>query len=231
MFVVGLTGGIASGKSTVSAMLRRHGAYVVDVDAIVRGLQQPGTRVTTRITFIWRDVARMNGDAVEIDRAKLAEIVFNDKKEKKRLEAVLFLPTVFGILSEVFYGLLWQNGIVVVDHPYLLEVRALTWLFSRIAVVSVPHEVQWDRLKARNPEFTDAHIERRIDSQMPEKERRKYADDIIDNAGGLTATEARVQELLEEWRRQRNVRRVKVCASVIGLVGVWKAVSYVRGSG
>ena len=216
MFIVGLTGNIATGKSTVSAIFRRRGAYIVDVDQIIQSLQKPNSPVTKRIVSRWPSVGCKKGDMLSIDRPALASIVFGNRAERQALERIMFLPTVLGIMKRVSYGVFCQRGIVIIDHPYLFESKALKWLFSRVIVVSVPREVQRQRLQQRNPTFTEAHIEQRVSNQLPLEEKVKQADFVVDNAGSVEDTEEMVTEILEKLVEIRWQRTSRLGVALVG---------------
>ncbi|KNH08717.1 dephospho-CoA kinase [Perkinsela sp. CCAP 1560/4] len=210
MFLIGLTGGIATGKSTVASIFRRKGAYIVDVDSIIRSLQEPNSRVTRKIVARWPQVGVASLGHVSIDRVALAKIVFENAHERKALERIMFLPTVVGIIKESLYGLLTSRGLVVVDHPYLYESRAISWMFAKVIVVWTPADLQRERLRQRNPTFSDQHIAHRIGNQIPLEEKIRLADILIDNSRSLRDAEQQVDKVYADILAMRRKVRMAI---------------------
>lgn len=193
MIIVGLTGGIATGKSTVARMFAKRGATVLDGDQMVRELQQPGTTVydTTVEAFGPRIV---RGDAT-LDRKLLGEIVFRDEKLRRRLEAIVHPALVTAVERRL--AELERDGVpmTVVELPLLIEAgseRRFDW----VVVVTAPEEVQVTRLMA-DRRLTREEALGRIHSQMPLPEKVKRADFVVENRGDIRETEKRVQEIYE----------------------------------
>ena len=188
--VIGLTGGIASGKSTVSGFFARCGAVVVDADAIAH-------RVMARGMPAWQAVVDHFGEAIldgrgGIDRERLGEVVFNDVRQKERLEVIVH-PFVFEAMArEVAAAEKRQPGVLVVlDVPLLLETGMREGL-DEIVVVYVPESVQIQRLTARDG-LTEPQARARVAAQMPIEQKRQLADVVIDNTGSLDKTRRQVQ--------------------------------------
>lgn len=224
--VVGLTGGIASGKSTVLRMLRELGVITLDADQVVRELEQPGTEEWTRIVNLFgRDVVRTDG---QLDRARLARKVFADPVARRQLEEIVH-PAVYARLRQQLDDVFRQlNGrataarldakgkareelkgraevedelVIVVDIPLLFESDAAKWLpLNRVAVVSVTPEVQRQRLMMRDG-LTVEQAEQRLHAQWPLAEKVRRADDVVDNSGGIENTRSQVQRLVARWRQ------------------------------
>jgi dephospho-CoA kinase len=179
MILVGLTGGIGSGKSTVSSMLAARGAEIVDADAITREVQQPGSEVVNAI-------AERFGDEVldterGLIRAKLAEIVFSDPGALQELNKIVH-PAVGAEINRRVNLLASNDGVVVLDIPLLTE-NPRHRLQAKI-VVDVPVDVQVDRL-VRYRGFTDDDARARIVRQASREDRLRDADFVIDNAGTI----------------------------------------------
>jgi dephospho-CoA kinase len=189
VFVVGLTGGIGSGKSTVSRRLAEKGALVIDADAITRDLQEPGTGVFDRI------VARF-GDGVvgpdgRLDRPALARLVFNDPEARRDLEAIVH-PAVAAEAQRRTAEVAAPDGIVVYDVPLLVEAGRTG--FDAVVVVDVDPEIALDRLVGQRG-MVEADVRARMASQATREQRRAVADRIIDNSDGLDDLDRQVDGL------------------------------------
>ncbi|MEX2394535.1 MAG: dephospho-CoA kinase [Actinomycetota bacterium] len=187
--VVGLTGGIGSGKSTVLAMLAERGATVIDADAIVHELQRSGTDVFKAMVSTFGD--EIVGPDGELDRPKVASIVFNDPEQLKQLNAIVH-PEVGKVVLERLASA-GEHGIVVIDIPLLTEnTRAERGLRS-VVVVDVSPSTQVERAVARGGDRPD--VESRIASQASREDRLQLADHVIDNEGSLSGLQRQVDEL------------------------------------
>jgi len=191
---MGLTGGIASGKSTVSRLLVQRGAALVDADKIAREVVEPG-QPSLRL------IAERFGQAVlledgSLNRKKLGEIVFSDPAEREALERITH-PAIRGIMKDRMAGFGRENPkrLVVVDVPLLYE-SELVSLFHKVMVVYVPRKVQLARLMERDRLGLEA-ARRRLDAQMDIEEKRKRADYVIDNSGSLEDT---IRQIDDFWR-------------------------------
>lgn len=192
---VGLTGGIGSGKSTVSALLAERGAIVIDYDLLARDVVEVGTPALAAI------VERFGPDVLHADgslnRPALGDIVFADDDARRDLEAITH-PAI-GELAWARDGAAPDGSIVVHDHPILVEV-GLAAFMDVVVVVDVPEEVQMDRLvRLRGMAQTDARA--RIAAQSSRDERLAAADVVIDNAGTVDELVAVVDAL---WLRLRS---------------------------
>ena len=195
---IGLTGGIASGKSTVAGLLEKLGATVVDADAIVHELQGPGQRLAAEIGKSFGDrVLRTDGS---VNRAALGVLIFRDPAARQRLNQLVH-PRVGGeITRRVQAARKAGVGVVVLDIPLLLEVRdptvsAKTLLgIDTVVVVWVPLETQIARLIQRD-HFSREEALQRTSAQMPLDEKRLFADHVIDNSGTPEETERQVRAL------------------------------------
>jgi len=188
--LVGLTGGIATGKSTVSEILARLGAVLVDADQLAREVVAPGEPALADVVREFGDVLRPDGT---LDRKKLAAIVFADPSRRSRLEAILH-PAIRARFDARLDALTREGfeGIVVFDAPVMIESGGYKNM-DRLIVVVTDEVIQRARLVARDADAADG--ERRIASQMPLAEKAKLADYVIDNTGDRAATEARTREV------------------------------------
>lgn len=198
MLKVGLTGSIAVGKSFVCEVLRELGAHVLDADQTARDVVKPGSEGLRRIVEEFGPEV-LTG-AGELDRAKMASIVFADESKRQRLNSI-----VHPLVIEAQDG--WisareaedQNGIAVIDAALMIESGGYR-RFDKLIVVWCDSGVQLDRLKNRNG-FDDAEALRRIKSQMPQEEKKRYADYLIDTSEGFETTRQRTIEVFGELRR------------------------------
>jgi dephospho-CoA kinase len=189
---VGLTGGIGSGKSTVSAILAELGAVVIDADRLAREVVAKGTPGLERVVEAFGpEVLTPDGD---MDRAKVGEIVFGDEAKRKVLEGIVH-PLVFERYAELEASAP-TDGLVIHDIPLLAESgRADT--FDAVLVVDVPAEVQVERL-ARDRGMSREDAEARIAAQATREQRRAIATYVIDNTGTREDLRQRVTEVFEQ---------------------------------
>ncbi|MDP2292735.1 MAG: dephospho-CoA kinase [Actinomycetota bacterium] len=191
MILVGLTGGIGSGKSTVSAALAARGAVIVDADQVVRDVQQPGSPVLAKLAERFGDeVIAADGS---LDRAALAGIAFADPDALKALNAIVH-PAVGAEMNRQVMAELGTEKVVVMDIPLLTE-NPRKELQGKI-VVDVPVEVQVQRL-VQFRGFDEADARARIERQSTREQRLEGADFVIDNSGDLDALEPQIDRLWE----------------------------------
>jgi dephospho-CoA kinase len=198
MPLVALTGGIASGKSTVAGRLAEHGAVIVDADAIVREVQQPGTPVLAALSAEF-GTAMLRPDG-SLDRAALGARVFGDPDAVARLNAIVH-PAVRELSQRRFEEALSAapDAVVVYDVPLLVEAR-VSDPWDLIVVTHAPAELRTQRLvqlRGLTPEAARA----RIASQVDDATRLAVADVVIDTAGAIEDTMSQTDDL---WRRIRN---------------------------
>ncbi|MZQ85079.1 dephospho-CoA kinase [Paenibacillus sp. 5J-6] len=187
---IGLTGGIACGKSTVSAMLVSRGALLVDADQIARDVVQPGSPVLEQVAaHFGQAVIQEDGS---LHRKKLGEIVFGNTEARKQLEHILHPPIRKMIRDQMeAYENQFPDKLVVVDIPLLFE-SDLSFMFNEVMVVYVPPHIQVERLMRRD-NLTESAANNRINAQMSIEEKRKLADIVIDNSGTWEDTLASVE--------------------------------------
>jgi len=177
MILVGLTGGIGSGKSTVSDLLRQRGAIVVDADAITREVQLPGSPVLVELAEAFGDHVIAADET--LDRAAVANVVFGDPEALKRLNAIVH-PAVGRLMNDRILEQRATQNVVILDIPLLTE-NPREGLQGRI-VVDVPVETQVERLVSFRG-FTEDDARARIARQATRDERLAGADFVIDNSG------------------------------------------------
>jgi dephospho-CoA kinase len=205
--LVGLTGGIATGKSTVTAMLASPSVRVVDADALAREVVEPGTPALAQIVAEFgREVLQAEG---RLDRARLGEIVFPDPVKRKRLEAITH-PAIRARFEKIMADLerAGWDGILIWDAALLVESGGNKKM-DRLVVVTTDAATQLRRLMGRDGVSEEA-ARARTASQMPLAVKARYADYVIDNSGTPQQTEARVREVyraLLDDLRQHQARR------------------------
>lgn len=193
---IGLTGGIATGKSTVSALLVSKGALLIDADVIAREVMLPGHPVLAA-------AAELFGQAIllpdgTLDRKRLGDIVFNDPTQRRALNDITH-PAIRKEIRGQMETLQkeYPNRLVVVDIPLLFESQ-LEYMFDQVLLVYAPFEIQLKRLMERNY-LTMEEARARIQSQMDIEEKKQKADIVIDNSGQPLETERQIDKL---WIQQ-----------------------------
>jgi len=185
---IALTGSIGMGKSTVARMFERAGVPVFDADAEVRRLQGPGGALVERIGV--RFPGAVHGGA--LDREKLAEIVLDDPQELADLERIVH-PAVRAAREE-FIDCNRGAPALVFEIPLLFETAGETE-FDKVVVVSAPREIQRARVLER-PAMTAAKLSSILDRQVPDEEKRRRADFVVDTGTDLSTTESQVRDIL-----------------------------------
>ncbi|KJS20076.1 MAG: dephospho-CoA kinase [Clostridiaceae bacterium BRH_c20a] len=194
MLVIGLTGGIASGKSIISDSLRKMGAVIIDADILSRQVVEPGEEA-------WRKIWRYFGSQAfnedrTINRKKLADIIFSDP-EKRRILNEIVHPEVLN-KTQLLIAQYKKEGLaplIVVDAPLLIE-AGMYKMVDEVWVIAVAEELQVRRVMARDNISLEAAL-KRLESQMPMEEKLKYAQRVIDNNQDLAHT---INQIKEIWR-------------------------------
>jgi dephospho-CoA kinase len=192
--LIGLTGGIASGKSTVAAILRRLGAAIINADELSREVVQPEREA-------WREIVATFGaqvlqDDQTLDRKKIRKIVFDDREARRKLEAIVH-PRVRSLAEQRVQELAAAgHSIIVYEVPLLFENQIHLWL-RPVVLVACDTTTQKTRLQKRD-RLTDAEAQQHLDAQMSLEDKRKLADYVIDNNGSLEELERQVHAVLQE---------------------------------
>ena len=195
--MIGLTGGIGSGKSTVAALLAAKGAVIVDADAIARQVVEPGSPVLDRLAE--RFGADIVGPDGHLDRARLAERAFVDDESRRDLDGITHPAIGEEFLRQVAAA---PDGAVVVhDVPLLVESKNPAQ-YRGVIVVEAPRELRLARLEARGIPVADA--ERRMAQQATDEQRREIATWVLDNSGAVDALHAQVEAVWPELVRFAN---------------------------
>jgi dephospho-CoA kinase len=199
--IIGLSGGIGSGKSTVTRLLASFGAITVDADAIVHELQAPGTKMLAAIAAEFgAGVIRDDGS---LDRAALGDIVFRDAGARARLGMLVHPPVIAEMVRRAREGAASGAPLVVLDIPLFFEGQkagtgtATAMNYDATVLVWVPRSVQIERTVARDG-CDVGEAERRVAAQMPIDDKRALASHIIDNSGSPESTREQVEALWQE---------------------------------
>jgi dephospho-CoA kinase len=184
MRLIGVTGGIATGKTTVDRMLAAHGATVIDADELAREVVRPGEPALEEVaTRFGSDVIRPDGS---LDRTRLGRLVFADSEARRDLERITH-PRIMELMRErIAAALAAPAPLVAVDIPLLFE-KQREGMFEGVLLVYAPRDVQLRRLRERNG-LDQAAALQRLAAQLPIDEKRERATWIIDNSEGLDAT-------------------------------------------
>jgi dephospho-CoA kinase len=198
MLRVGLTGSIGVGKSFVASVFMELGCHVLDADLTAREVVLPGTPGLGALTEAFGEEI-LNTDGT-LDRKRLGALVFADENQRQRLNHILH-PFIIARQDEILRE--WEvedpNGIGIVDAALMIESGGYK-RFDKLIVVHCRPEVQLERLMLRD-KLSRAEAERRINSQMPQEEKQKFADYLIDTSDGFDLTRARTVEVYNQLTR------------------------------
>ena len=195
MRIVGLTGSLGTGKTTVAAMFAKRGAKIVDADAITKALLVKNKKCIKKVAKAFPDVILTAG---KVDRAKLAKIVFKNPRELKKLTDILYPEA----LKEVkrLVSLYRRAPLVVLDVPLLFEAGWESLADVTVVVKAFRHQ-QIKRIEERTG-LTKAHILSRLKFQMPQTEKIRLSDIVIDNSGPLQDTRAQVDAIIDRLQQR-----------------------------
>nr|WP_276564894.1 dephospho-CoA kinase [Brevibacillus halotolerans] len=189
---MGLTGGIASGKSTVAAMLRERGVTVIDADLIAREVVEVGKPAYNGIVkYFGTSVLDETG---ALNRAVLGEMIFSDREKRMVLNEIVHPEVRKEMRLQATLAQERGERLVFMDIPLLYESK-LTYMVDRVVVVYVPESVQFIRLMERD-EFDEEQAKKRLRAQMNIEEKRKLANYVIDNQGSRSDTQKQVDDLV-----------------------------------
>ena len=201
MVVIGVTGGVGTGKSTVATMFKQLGAVVLDADAIAHQVMEPKR-------LAWRQIVKSFGEDIlnddqTVNRKQLAALVFHDEQSRKRLEAIIH-PQVLRTIKQRLHRLRRSRRIraVVLDVPLLVEAGA-QGLADTLVVVTAPPEVQRARLREKY-KWAEGEIDARIAAQWDVSAKAALADHVVDNSDGVDATRTQVKRI---WSRRVPLSR------------------------
>lgn len=194
MTVIGLTGGIASGKSTVANYLKENGFAVIDADIAARQAIEKGTEGLRKVAETFPGVLNEDGT---LNRKALGTIIFNDKAQRDSLNEIVH-PIVRRLMDEEKAAALSEGKVVVMDIPLLYE-NELEHTVDEVWVVYVSYDIQKMRLMKRN-ELSESEADARINSQMSMDEKRDKADIVIDNCHDLDSLYKRLEALIKDYK-------------------------------
>jgi dephospho-CoA kinase len=197
--LIGLTGSIAAGKSAVSDFLRQQGAHIIDADALSRQAVLPGSQGAASIKEAFG--GQFFDEQGELKRRALGDYIFANPQKRELLNSLLHPLIAQSALQQ--YREIQQKDprtLVILDAPLLIEAGWHEWC-QQVWVVIAPEEVRLERLMKRD-NMSLAQAQRRLSSQMPQQEKLKYADAVIDNGGALENTYQQVLKLLSAYRKQ-----------------------------
>ncbi|MDO8491803.1 MAG: dephospho-CoA kinase [Dehalococcoidia bacterium] len=199
LIVIGLTGGILSGKSTVANMLKKLGATIIDADKVGHEAYRPDTET-------WREVVAAFGENIlqpdrEIDRRKLAQIVFNDPQALQKLNGIMH-PRMFQMMKDKIEALRREEktDVLVLEAAILIEANWIP-LADQVWVTAAPEETVIQRLVNRNG-LTEEQARARIKSQLSSAERARHADVVIDTNCTLAEVEDKVKKLWADMKKE-----------------------------
>ncbi|XP_057518918.1 dephospho-CoA kinase [Amaranthus tricolor] len=225
MRIVGLTGGISSGKSTISNLFKAHGIPIVDADIVARDALKKGTGGWKKVVEAFgNDILQPDG---EVDRPQLGRIVFSNPDRRQLLNRLLAPYISSGIVKEIMK--LWLKGhkVIVLDIPLLFEAKMDKWT-KPIIVVWVDRETQLKRLVSRD-RISDEEAYNKINAQMSLDTKKTKADIVIDNTGSLDDLNEQFQKVLRvvtqplTWREFMLCRQGAFYALAIVFLGVFMA--------
>ncbi|NYF25150.1 dephospho-CoA kinase [Sporosarcina sp. JAI121] len=193
--IIGLTGSIASGKSTVSAMLKKKGFPIVDADEIARLVVEPGSPVLSEISRIFgQDILHEDGS---LNREKLGERIFGNAEERKKLNGIIHPAIRKEMVRQKEDWISKGANTVILDIPLLFESKLQSFV-DKIIVVSVTPEIQKQRLMTRNV-LSEEEAEARIRSQLSMAEKEQGADAVLQNNESVEQTGEQLEEILLDW--------------------------------
>ncbi|XP_064549545.1 dephospho-CoA kinase [Drosophila montana] len=223
MFIVAVTGGIATGKSTVTSVFERHGIPVIDADKIAREIVEPGQPC-------WHKIRAAFGDEVllpskELNRAVLGRLIFENKELRGKLNQITHPVIHRTIFWRIFKLFMSGHAWIVLDLPLLFETGILMDFIHKIVTVSCDSDKQLLRLLARN-ELSEMEARNRIDSQMPLEKKCEKSHFVVNNNGDVDETEAAamriytmMQESKQHWYNRFSLLGIIliVCITIIFL--------------
>jgi len=197
--LVGLTGGMGSGKSTASRLFGELGAYVLDADALCRELMEPDQPVWRKIVD-WLGESVLNPDRT-LNRARIADHVFRHPDDRKKLEAILH-PKVFELEARRYEAIRQDDpdAVVVIDAALLIESGNYRKV-DKVVVVACDEALCLERILAGRP-FKKEDVLRRMRTQMPLDEKLTHADHVIDNSGDPAALQTQVETLFRQFQAE-----------------------------
>ena len=202
MLLVGLTGGIGSGKSTVAAMLERRGAVVIDADDLARRAVDPGSPGYQQVVEAFG--RQLIADGGDLDRERLAQLVFADPEARKRLESIVH-PEVARRFAQELEAYRDTDRVVVYVVPLLVE-RSLQAAFDVVVAISASPEIREERLIADRA-MTSEEIRGRMAAQLSDEDRARDAAIVIENDGSIERLDGLVDDLWSDLRHRAEANK------------------------
>lgn len=197
IMIIGLTGSIASGKSTVSNMLKEMGYPIIDADLVARIVVEKGTNALQKITEVFGEgILTPDG---ELNRPKLGEIIFSSPAQRKQLNDIMHPAIRAEMMRQKEDMIQAGHPVIIMDIPLLFESKLQSYV-DKIIVVTVSEETQLKRLMARN-NYSMEEAKARIHSQLPLSIKEKGADAVIYNNSSLESTREQLEKILEVWKK------------------------------
>lgn len=209
MYLVGLTGGIATGKSTVAAVFREYGIPVIDADLIARKVVEPGKPA-------WHKIRKEFGpdvflDTKYLDRAKLGDLIFNDVEKRKKLNLITHPAIYKEIYWQTIKYLLQGYAFIVLDLPLLFETGHMLNYLHKIIVVTCEEDLQLQRLMERTG-FTEAKAKQRIAAQMSLDRKAEMANFVIENSSSVKDTREQTIKVINVLRSSKHHWKFRLIA-------------------
>lgn len=198
MALIAITGGIGSGKSTVSKMLMEQGYPLIDTDQIARDIVEPGKKAYKRLVVAFGE--EILNDKLELDRKRLGELIFNDEKKRKLCNSIMHPIIKIEVLKKVFLNFLFGKRLIFIDVPLLYESKKLLNLVQKVIVINCERDQQIERIMKRN-QFSLEETESRIRSQMDLKLKCELADYVVDNTKDLENLRSNLNKVITEITR------------------------------
>jgi len=226
MFLIAVTGGIATGKSAVCKVFRDNGVPVIDADLIARQVVDIGTAAWKRIKAEFGEsVFKDNG---EVDRIKLGQLVFSDIEKRKLLNYITHPEIHRTIYMQILKHFLRGANFVVLDLPLLFETGILFPYIHKIITVTCEEDIQLTRLMDRNG-LSEADAKKRIAAQMPIEKKCEQSHFIVDNSSGQVDTEEQVLKILElllESNHHWKIRGIILATAAVVVSGIAWLLNY-----
>lgn len=205
MIIIGLTGGIASGKSTASKIFKRLGAYIIDADLLAKEAVRPASSA-------WKEIVRNFGKGIlnkndSINRRRLGEIVFANKEKRRLLNSIVH-PYVFEKADEIKKRIIKNDpeAVIIFDAALLIEAGAYKRM-DKVVVVYAKERLQIERLMKRDG-LTEVEALRRVKAQMPLKDKVRFADYIINGNRPISEVKGQVKKILEDIKCGRSSKGI-----------------------
>uniref|UniRef100_A0A1B0D2B6 Dephospho-CoA kinase domain-containing protein n=1 Tax=Phlebotomus papatasi TaxID=29031 RepID=A0A1B0D2B6_PHLPP len=220
MFLVAVTGGIATGKSTVTQVFRDNGVPVIDADIIARSVVEPGKPAWQKIKMVFGDGVLKEGG--EIDREALGRLIFNSAEKRKILNEITH-PEIHRIMyKQIIKYFFLGHPFVVLDLPLLFETGVMLQFIHKIITVTCEEDMQLTRLMDRN-RFSEEDAKKRIAAQMPLQQKCEKSHFVIENSGSIRDTQAetlKILEMLQESNHHWKLRGILLTTAAILFSGI-----------